>query len=316
MEQVNKLKIEDIEKAYRLNYDVLLENFLKIQSDFLTGIYKRYNKDLDSANIVLLFARDMHHETLRGRETFLNLDISFENFWINHKKVNPKPFKIINISKNTGLPKETARRKINSLIANKTLNKQKQKIIWNPSESYKTSYNSIVEHEINEISKLIFSLASYIRCNITKSEIIDELKKNFSFYWFHYLNSQLAYLKMWQTKLQDLELLLIYLQLTIQSYRHAKTYGQEKTDTTISATSISEITGIPRATCIRKLEKLFKLKLVKKDLKNKRFYADHKNLNVNSVFNSKEISEKTISIFTEFFLLSIQQICTKEGCWK
>ena len=86
MEQVNKLKIEDIEKAYRLNYDVLLETFLKIQSDFLTGIYKRYNKDLDSANIVLLFARDMHHETLRGRETFLNLDISFENFWINHKK--------------------------------------------------------------------------------------------------------------------------------------------------------------------------------------------------------------------------------------
>ena len=245
MEQVNKLKIEDIEKAYRLNYDVLLETFLKIQSDFLTGIYKRYNKDLDSANIVLLFARDMHHETLRGRETFLNLDISFENFWINHKKVNPKPFKIINISKNTGLPKETARRKINSLIANKTLNKQKQKIIWNPSESYKASYNSIVEHEINEISKLIFSIASYIKCNITKSEIIDELKKNFSFYWFHYLNSQLAYLKMWQAKLQDLELLLIYLQLTIQSYRHAKTYSQEKTDTTISATSISEITGIP-----------------------------------------------------------------------
>ena len=34
MEQVNKLKIEDIEKAYRLNYDVLLETFLKIQSDF------------------------------------------------------------------------------------------------------------------------------------------------------------------------------------------------------------------------------------------------------------------------------------------
>ena len=29
----------------------------------------------------------------------------------------------INISKDTGLPKETARRKINGLIANKTLNK-------------------------------------------------------------------------------------------------------------------------------------------------------------------------------------------------
>ena len=39
----------------------------------------------------------------------------------------------------------------------------------------------------------------------------------------------------------------------------------------ISATSVSEVTGIPRATCIRKLERLSKAKFVKKDPLSKRY---------------------------------------------
>ena len=38
-----------------------------------------------------------------------------------------------------------------------------------------------------------------------------------------------------------------------------------------SATSVSEVTGIPRATCIRKLERLSKAKFVKKDPFSKRY---------------------------------------------
>ncbi len=315
MEQVNKLKIKDIENIYRENYNSLLENFLSIQSDFLTGIYQRYNKDLDTANIVLLFARDMHLETLRGRELDLDFDISFDNFWNNHKKVKLKKFKIINISKDTGLPKETARRKINGLIANKTLNKHNQRVSWNPTESYKTSYNKIVLHEMEQVAKLIQPICQSVSCNLTRELIIKELKINFSFYWYHYLSCQLKYLKMWQSKLNDLELLLINLQLTIQSYRHNLTDNNREKDSTISATSISEITGIPRATCIRKLEKLYKLKLIKRDQKSKRFYTDLKNLNVNSLFNTKEISDKTIGIFTNFFLTAVTTLCRFNDCW-
>ena len=39
----------------------------------------------------------------------------------------------------------------------------------------------------------------------------------------------------------------------------------------ISATSVSEVTGIPRATCIRKLEWLSKAKFVRKDPLSKRY---------------------------------------------
>ena len=46
----------------------------------------------------------------------------------------------------------------------------------------------------------------------------------------------------------------------------------------ISATSVSEVTGIPRATCIRKLEWLAKSKFVKKNPENKRYRLLHNNL--------------------------------------
>ena len=39
----------------------------------------------------------------------------------------------------------------------------------------------------------------------------------------------------------------------------------------ISATSISEITGIPRATCIRKLDKFVKMKVLQKNSGTKRY---------------------------------------------
>ena len=43
------------------------------------------------------------------------------------------------------------------------------------------------------------------------------LKQNYSFYWFHYLKTQLKYLNFWQKKIKDLELLLIIIQCAIQA---------------------------------------------------------------------------------------------------
>ena len=43
-------------------------------------------------------------------------------------------------------------------------------------------------------------------------------------------------------------------------------------DANISATSVSEVTGIPRATCIRKLDKFVKMKILDKDEQTKRYF--------------------------------------------
>ena len=49
-------------------------------------------------------------------------------------------------------------------------------------------------------------------------------------------------------------------------------------NTSVSAASVSDITGIPRATCIRKLEWLVKSRFVKKNPENKRYRLLHNNL--------------------------------------
>ena len=99
--------------------------------------------------------------------------------------------------------------------------------------------------------------------NIPFVKINKEIEKNYCFYWYHYLNAQLEYMKYWQLKTKDLEILLISLQSIIQSNKISFS--------DISATSVSEVTGIPRATCIRKLEWLAKSKYLRKDPENKRY---------------------------------------------
>ena len=234
-------------------------------------------------------------------------------------KQNKKKFKIIEISEQTGLPKETTRRKIQNLLKTKTLLKEKNSISWLPAEIHKSSYNSIINQEVNQLTKLIKFFSNQLNFNLTSEKISEEIKKKFSFYWFHYLNTELKYLRMWHNKLKDLELLLISIQCLIQANLSLQKKGtkintqgeiRERIDisqSTISATSISEITGIPRATCIRKLEKLHKLKFLKKDTNSKRYYTDFKSSH-NASLNSKETSEFTVDIFSEFFCLALRTL--------
>ncbi len=313
MKTSNDLDIAKIKLTYKNNYSQIQEVFLNVQSSFLAGIYDRYWKDLDSANIVLFFAKNLHHEILRQKDLDLNHSVSFENFWKNHEMTKQNNCKIVDIANETGLPKETARRKILNLIKNKTLLKSQEGLAWSPSVDQKKTYNNIVIDELSQISKLIQVLGNSLNLGFSKDKIVNELKRNYSFYWFHYLKTQLKYLNFWQKKIKDLELLLIIIQCAIQaSYEDKKEFSLEKKRASIkkvgdiSATSISEVTGIPRATCIRKLEKLLSLKLVKKNFENKRYFYDN-NLNNNSI-NFKEVNNKTIDIFSEFYFIILKSL--------
>ena len=303
------LSVVEIQKVYKNNYRKIIGEFMNIQSEFLSGIYNRYDKDLDAANIVLFFAKNLHQDTLRLRDNDLNVDISFSNFWNNHRKIRQKNFKIISIAKETGLPKETTRRKINNLIKNKMLEKQKNSLTWTPVEKHKETYNKIVGDELKQISKLIQVICVHLNISFSRDKITDELKKYYSFYWYHYLNTQLKYLKMWQNRLNDLELLLISMQCLIQSNLNSDKGINDNTKSgSVSATSISDVTGIPRATCIRKLEKLFKMKIIKKDHDTKRYYFDNKKIYNSNILKPDEIAENTIEIFSDFFLIILKAL--------
>ena len=290
MDSFKKLEKKNIEKILLDNFIDLMPSFYEMESSFLSDIYKRYG-DLERGNIIIFFARDLHLEILRKREVDLNFNLSLDEFWNNHRNVIQKKKKIITIARGTGLPRETTRRKILSLIRAKHIKKtEKNTVFLEPASKFKDSYIKIIEGEINSLSRFIFQQLKFFSLNIPITKIENELKNNYSFYWYHYLNTQLEYIKLWQLRFKDLEMLLIGLQTLIQSIRDLKNSSKlqnldsfllNKTtkstssfdikNTGISATSISEVTGIPRANCIRKLEKYIKMKIVEKNPVTKRY---------------------------------------------
>ena len=140
MELEKKINHKVIEENFEKNLHKILPTFFEMQSTFLSGIYKRYG-DLEGGQIVIYFARNLHLKVMRKREENLDFDLSLDKFWFNHQNTAQDKLKIISVSRFTGLPKETTRRKIIQLTKLKHLKKSnKNNLYWEPSSQAKDTY--------------------------------------------------------------------------------------------------------------------------------------------------------------------------------
>jgi hypothetical protein len=319
------LLAKDIKKKILEHFLEYLRMFTPFQSEFLTGLYQRYHC-LDNGSLILHFAKKTHQAILRKTDYDLNYDLSFEKFWYNHSAANTEPSTIMRIALESSLPKETARRKLSELTKQKILSKKNKYISWLPTEEYKNNYNKVVSQEIKNVAKLTKFVSDKMNLNFTNEEILKEYEKRFSFYWFHYLDLQLKWMKMWKLRFKDLEIPLIFLQfsslltskvVTDSKLSHSHLYTKPNTvltaphlgNVSVSATSIADITGIPRATVIRKLNQMVRQKFLTQDKNSKRYYIIPEALNKNLV--SKELTEKATEIFSDFYYISIKALSSK-----
>ena len=292
--------------------------FVEFQSKFLSSLHSRY-QGLENANLVLYFSKHTHQEILRQKDYNLNFNLSFERFWDNHRRINPQRISLTKIAEDTSLPKETTRRKILQLIKQNVLNKKNQNIGLLPSEHYKKNYNLIIAKEIDDVSKLLNIICKKINLSIPREEIVKKIKKKFSFYWFHFLKTQLEYLKLWNKQFSDLELLFIGMQVASLFATRAKeknlplagiyndsSLNKDFVNLGVSVTSIVEVTGMPRATCFRKLEILVRMKVILQDKISKKYYlipnATSKNL------FSQNSMESVVKLFSNFYFICLRAI--------
>tara|TARA_B100001250_G_scaffold178125_1_gene153089 strand:- start:741 stop:1667 length:927 start_codon:yes stop_codon:yes gene_type:complete len=303
-----------------------MEAFYELQSSFLCGIYKRY-KSIETANIILCFSRNVHLEIIRQREKDLNFNVSLENFWKNFKNIHKPTEKITSVVKITGIPKETVRRKIRNLMESGFLEKDKKNksYIWNLTEKEKVDFFEIIEDETRNLSNFISKIVKDLGMKPNTKLVEDEIRSQFSFYWYHYLSCQLEWLKFWQIKLKDNDLLLIALQATIPTLHYIdktekavniddvfKIIGHinkdECNNCAISATSVSEVTGIPRATAIRKLDKLVNLGFLVREIKTKR-YSINQSIDARTKnIMSKDNVSFTIKTFSDYIAIIINSL--------
>ena len=317
MSDKNSLLPQMLQKALLENWATYNNYFMAFESDYLASLNKNY-KSLDNGYLTLIFTKRVHQEILRFREHDLKAPIDFDNFWDNLARVNQEKLTIIEIAKISGLPKETARRKLLFLIKNKYLSKKGNIINWTPGEDYRKNYIPMAEKQIDAFASLLRNVAKFINIDLDIDLIKQDAKKNFSFYVFHFLDVQQRYLKIFLNKLGDLELFFIGLQVVIVTGVKLKERNLSMQDLfndpellkdyakyDISATSISDVTGIPRATCIRKLDQLAKLKIVQQSKITKRYYILPE---LFGKFLNKEQSTQVAEMFSQFYALFIRTL--------
>jgi hypothetical protein len=97
------------------------------------------------------------------------------------------------------------------------------------------------------------------------------------------------------SKLQDLDSFLLGKTTKATTSLDTKNIG-------ISATSVSEVTGIPRANCIRKLEKYIEMKIIEKNSTTKRYNIMHAQMKFSQSSGNSVLDgiKHTIDIFSDF----------------
>ena len=311
-----EIKVTDIANVVSKNYSNSITGFLELQRGWLFRAYSVF-KDLDKYLILMsLVSRTFKSYS----EYFIKYDYD-QFFSINQYEL--KKFNIVNIAKELSISKETARRKILELEKNGLIIKNKKAI-----HMQKLAYNiKKPEDSIEAISKFMSNLSKlFKKNNIVINEISTKdftllIKKNFTQCWNYFLIFQISYLTEFKKKFfGDYETLSVWtiiaynqnlflnkkLNNEVKNIENIKDkYLDELFSLTgslgLNAMTISDLTGIPRPTVVRKLNKLMKTKWIARD-KNGLYHllaseTNLKELNKVRLNNINRISEMVIKFF-------------------
>tara|TARA_B100001113_G_scaffold352875_1_gene355422 strand:+ start:1712 stop:2683 length:972 start_codon:yes stop_codon:yes gene_type:complete len=298
-----KIPEKKIYNTYCDNYDSIHYLFIEFQFTWLQQAYRALG-DLDKYNILVFLYK----------ENFVELSEIFRVKSLTEFYLNPRfeleKINIIQIAKKLRLSKETARRKILELEEDGILIKNRKSIIV----TLKAGLLQKPEETINSFSKILqyVSFLLYrqktVKKYYEKDFFIKKIKERFTQILAIFLEYQLDYiLKRKELTNDDSEMFFIfgtlfYNQIMFLKKSEKKThYQREWVDEMlhvgnkkgINAMSISDLTGIPRPTVIRKLKVLLKQKDIMKDNKNLYYLLNGKLLtefNKQRLINIKNLS--------------------------
>ena len=308
--EINKVEVN---KFIFNNFNSISPYFYKLISEWMSDAYKIF-KDLDKF-LILIYLINTDFEFFRRN----NLNITYENFY-KDKTLEINKINLIQISKDLNIPKESVRRKISELEKKGVIKKKGKKIFLDRSayesqEPINTLKNvSVLLSKFSEISKK----NNIIKKSLDRTEVSKLIKNNFSFCWYQFFKFIFSYCYRWRKYFGDLEIMLIGITIAFNSVTTAsiKLKGIESyidkwreeilqnNIRGINAMSISEITGIPRPTVIRKINSLIKLNMIEMD-KNKLLNVKFNN---KSYKETSELQNETINDLGVFITRTFNQI--------
>jgi hypothetical protein len=273
---------KEILKIIEKNYSEIVPIWIPMQTQWMNNLYRTFY-DYDKFMIIVHLSLNTFNFYSKNFVK-LNYQEYFDQSEIEIKEVN-----IIEISNSLNIPKETARRKVNELETLEIIKRKKKRIIidrkmWpsiKPEETVKR-----ISLFLSILSKMLYK-EKMISEQLTSDEITITIKNNFSYIWKLYYEMQMPMLLSFKKIFGDLETMHIQgiclgnqalnSKIMDNSKMSKKFYLEKffssdiKVSTGINAMSISDISGIPRATVIRKLKKLVKEDFL--TINNKKHYS-------------------------------------------
>jgi predicted transcriptional regulator len=254
-----------IYKTIEKNFSKLAPYYYSFISNWLIRAYKHYH-DIDKFIIIIyLINKDLIFFRRNG------LIIDYDTFY-KDKTVEIEKINITDISKDLQIPKESVRRKVLELEKKSIIKKTGKKIFVDRSAFYAAQAVDTLKDFttlLHEFSKLLKKEKIGERIFETK-EISASIKKNFSFCWYQFYKFLFIFTNRWRKEVIDLETFCIGI-LVILNASHNKNFKikdlnlksyqkliMSADNKGLNAMSISDITGIPRPTVVRKLKYLIK----------------------------------------------------------
>ena len=252
-------------KVIDKHFSRLAPYYYKWINSWLIGAYENFG-NIDKY-IILIYIINQDFIFFRKNGLIVDYDTFYMDKILEVEKIN-----ISKISKDLQIPKESVRRKVEELEKAEIIKRKGKKIFVNRTAIPVVQANltlknmSVLLCEFNKILKE----EDIVEVAYPTTEISDSIKKNFSFVWYQFYKFLFTFTNRCRKEVGDLETFCIGLLVLVNAADNKsfkikdltrKKYStsiQGSDDRGVNTMSISEVTGIPRITVIRKLKYLIK----------------------------------------------------------
>ena len=295
-----QITIEEIEDVYEKDFEKIMYEFFNLETDWMFNAYNEY-QDIEK---YLILAHLIHKTFQTYNKHFYK--VSFVKFY-NSPHIEIEKISIIDLVRSLSISKETARRKLNELSRDGLLTRKLKNIRINKIKS-----NPKLERNVINLSKIIYLFSKNLKKEYSREEIEKKIRQNYTQYWNLFFNFQIPYILRCKKVYQSIENFYVWglcafnealnsKKLSIKDksefFSNSESFHQNvtklKNSRGLNPTTISELSGIPRATVIRKVNFLVKKNFLYKQstlykINNRLNTTTFKQQNANFKKNQKE----------------------------
>jgi len=307
------LVLENLEHNLIAHYDT----WTNFQQSWTNQAYKTF-KDFDKY-IIMMFLTRNYWQGLSDKFNHFSLDEFYDLENVVIDKIN-----LINISNELNIPKETIRRKVNELQDAGILVREGKSIVFNKiGVNYQKPDNTLdfLSSFIEKKSNLLQG-NNWFGKSLQKEEIRQFINKYFTIIWLRFFKLQIPFLIRHRNVFQDLETWVVWGNIALNQQDQMRKAREKdllfdfakikrdnyysnmasfKIERGINASSIADISNIPRATVIRKLKWLIKQDIIKKnnnlEYQLKNAGRINKIISQNTILNQAAVADFLTDIF-------------------